>query len=272
MKLSVFYTGVIIDYKIKSKLIFLVAIGLYLLTIIPQSFAQECVSDGHSNESFVHEKEDFFFEQQELYRDILAEFLGFNKVPKLTNVLRYEVSQYEAENVCCAMNKGLNESLCEQITSEEKRELAVRLPTIQELVLDAIARNTLPLDAMSTTKRAGDHLIMGSDKYGNLEPFYYPKFRCERPDPLTLSPCDGVPGYERPIQRFTNPVTGLISQIRRGVLHPTAFGTYFYWSSSVDPENFDYAYNFSGTSGSIKSLHREKQVIRFNAVRCVDSR
>jgi hypothetical protein len=141
----------------------------------------------------------------------LAELLN-EVTSELTGILNTGLIHYEAERIC--------------------KEKNMRLPTARELVLEAIARKVLPLDAISETRQAGYRHIRGTDAEGNPDDFYL-----------------NDEGYQRP----------------EGNL-----GRFWVWSSSLIPDDSLYAYIFGGYSGdvsrAVRSIYNS-----YSAVRCVRS-
>ncbi|HAZ13384.1 MAG: hypothetical protein A2X86_14830 [Bdellovibrionales bacterium GWA2_49_15] len=111
------------------------------------------------------------------------------------------------------------------------KDKGMRLPTARELVQVAQIENGA--EGVSETKRDGYYLVKGSDSAGNPDHFYFsPK------------------GYKRPSRDL---------------------GEYWFWSSSVRPDDSDYAYVLGGGVGLIDYLSRSN-AYSYNAVRCVRSR
>jgi len=97
----------------------------------------------------------------------LAELLK-DVTPRLTGILKTEVSQDEAKSICEEEGKRLGDP-------------GMRLPTARELALDAIARKALPSSAISETKKDGYSLVKGSDSVGNPDHFYFSYKDYKRP-------------------------------------------------------------------------------------------
>lgn len=150
--------------------------------------------------------------------------------PEMTGILERRVTQYQAENICCAENEGLDQSSCAEMTSEQKRALAVRLPTIKELVLDGIRRGAMPSTAIRHQNKLGYRLVTGMDEAGNPEEFYYSRM-------------------------IFRPISG-------------ALGEYWVWSSSLLRRDLQDAYLFDGKNVAVDPASREYDGRR-SAVRCV---
>ena len=108
----------------------------------------------------------------------------------------------------------------------------MRLPTARELALDAIARKALPSSAISETKKDGYYLVKGSDSVGSPDHFYF-----------------SYKDYKRPAGDL---------------------GNKWFWSSSVHPDDSDFAYVLNGIYGDVYYVDRSFDFN--NAVRCVQSR
>ncbi len=78
--------------------------------------------------------------------------------PELTGILKTEVTQHEAEDVC--------------------RDRGMRLPTAREL---ALVSQSLGAEGISETKKDGYYLVKGKDRTGNPDHFYFSEKGYKRP-------------------------------------------------------------------------------------------
>lgn len=94
----------------------------------------------------------------------------------------------------------------------------------------ALYAQNLGAQGISETAKDGYYLVKGSDSAGNPDHFYF-----------------SYKGYQRPAGDL---------------------GNYWFWSSSVHPDDSDYAYYLYGDDGHVYYGYRSSDVV-ISAVRCV---
>ncbi len=161
---------------------------------------------------------------------------------------RPDINQFDAENACCAENQGFNNEVCEQLTSEQKAQLLVRLPTVLELA--RISENIGAQGIRDTN--FGDRIYFDRDVQDEIAAMkqdkYYPIYTKNSSGQVAVGFYFSHQNYE-----------------------PTKFdlGAWYFWSSTVSPIDSDLAYALRGAKGGIGPTMRNS--VSLSAVRCVQS-